>query len=172
MKDIQYWATMLNEAFDKRSDNEKAENAFPADENAKFTFEEVFTDDIDDPKKVEQVFDKIWPKWSSYFENQVGKEDYLELEGQRRDVDDWDVWKIRVEDCYGGMEEMIDMMFDDLPSRWDNNHSQVTLKEIVDTEIKRLIDEAGEKCDLDTLERNGQCIYRGSYRTGGAYPDA
>ena len=167
---IEQWAHMLDEAFDKRSAAEIAEDedTFPKNENEKFNFSDVVADGID-ADAIEKVFDEIWPKWYEYFNDQVEKEDYLELPGERRDVDDWDIWQISVEDCYNGMDNMADMMFDDIQERWHGK--QVSLKEVIDAELKRLIDTAGDNIDLDLLKRNGKCIYQGSYRTGGYYPD-
>lgn len=168
---IEQWAHMLDEAFDKRSAAEIAEDnatAFPKDENEKFNFSDIIVDGAD-AKAIESIFDEIWPKWFEYFNDKVEKEDYLELSGERRDVDDWDVWQISVEDCYNGMDNMADMMFDDIQERWHGKH--VSLKEVVDSELERLIDTAGDDIDLDTLKSNGKCIYRGAYRTGGHYPD-
>lgn len=115
------------------------------------------------------MFDTIWPKWYDYFINTVDKEKDLELYGRRRDVDDWDVWRISVADCYGGVEKMIELMFDDLYGRWDNS-KETTLKEIVDAEIEHLVEEAGDNISIDELEDRGVCIYKGSMHWGGHYP--
>ena len=90
---------MLDESFDKMSEEEKVEaKALPKDENTKFKFGDVFTSDRDTNDKVLKIFDAIWPKWYDYFSNAISREKDLELEGQRRDVDDWDVWRISVEE--------------------------------------------------------------------------
>ena len=167
---IEQWAHMLDESFSKTNSSEATtENIIPKDENTKFKFEDVFTDSLDSDEKVEQMFDAIWPKWYDYFINTVNKEKDLELEGRRRDVDDWDVWRISVADCYGGVEKMIELMFDDLYGRWDNS-KETTLKEIIDAEIERLVEEARDNISIDELEERGVCIYKGHMHWGGHYP--
>ena len=170
---IEFWAHMLDEAFDKRSDNEKkaAEADMPADENTKFKIGEVFTDDIVDSEDIEKVFDKIWPNWYGYFTDKVEKHPMLKIEGERKDVDDWDVWEISLKDCYHGIDSMVDLMFDDLFGRWPDN-KETTLKEIIDTEFERLLEkaQAGEACDLEHLEQHGYCIHKGCMHYGGYYP--
>ena len=98
---------MLDESFNKMSEEEKIESkTLPKDENTKFKFGDVFTSDLDTNDKVLDIFDAIWPKWYDYFSSTIGREKDLELEGRQRDVDDWDVWRISVEDCYDGIENV------------------------------------------------------------------
>lgn len=167
---IEWLAHMLDEAFDKRSAEERAEaSALPKSENEKFKFGEVFTDGLD-AAEIKELFTKIWPKWEDYVSKELDAEDPLELEGQRRDVDDWDVWKIHVTDCYeGGEDAMIDLMIDRIYDDFDED-KVVSLKEVVDFELDRLVEEAGEECDLETLERKGTCIWKGRMHWGGRYP--
>lgn len=77
------------------------------------------------------MFDAIWPKWYDYFSNAISKEKDLELEGRQQDVDDWDVWRISLENCYGGIDNMVNLMFEDIFETYDND-TETTLKEIID----------------------------------------
>ena len=163
----QYWAHMLDESF---NEGQVPEAVMPKDENTKFKFGEVFTDDIETNEGIEKVFDEIWPGWLDYFTNEVEKKDCLELQGRQRDVDDWDVWKVRVEDMYNGIDGMADAMFEDLYERWDAGKT-TTLKEVVDTEIERLVDSIADGYDIGTLEANGQLIWKGHKHYGGPYPE-
>lgn len=163
---------MLDESFDKRSEREKAEqaNPLPKDENTKFKIGDVFTSDVLKEKDgVEKIFDAIWPAWHEYFVNEIDKCEPLEIEGERRDVDDWDVWKINVEDCWDGVENMADLMMEHVADEWNENEV-ATLKEIIDCEIAKFCESAPDECDIDMLERNGTCIYRGTMHHGGYYP--
>lgn len=166
---VDFWAHMLDESFDKRSESEKIEqaNSLPKDENTKFKIGDVFTLDVIEEKDgVEKVLDAIWPKWYDYFVNEIDKCEPLELEGARRDVDDWDVWKINVEDCWGGVENMVELMMEHISDEWDEN-KVTTLKDLIDYEIEVFCEQAAEECDLETLEREGTCIYRGRMHWGG-----
>ena len=167
---IEKWAHMLDESFDKLSENEKVEaKALPKDENTKFKFGDVFTSDVDTNDKVFEIFNTIWPKWYDYFSNIIAKEKDLELEGRRRDVDDWDVWRISVEDCYGGIDNMVDIMFEDIFETYGDD-VETTLKKIIDDQITKFIDKASENISLDDLEDKGVCIYKGHMHWGGYYP--
>ena len=167
---IEQWAHMLDESFDKTSEKEKAEaKALPKDENTKFKFGDVFTSDLDTNDKVLQIFNAIWPKWYDYFSNAISREKDLELEGQRRDVDDWDVWRISVEDCYGGIDNMANIMFEDIFEAYGDD-AETTLKKIIDDQITSFIDRAGENISLDDLEDKGVCIYKGHTHWGSYHP--
>ena len=123
---------MLDESFNKMSEEEKIESKdLPKDENTKFKFGDVFTSDLDTNDKVLEIFDAIWPKWYDYFSSTIGREKDLELEGRQRDVDDWDVWRISVEDCYDGIENMANIMFEDIFETYADD-AETTLKEIID----------------------------------------
>jgi len=160
-RQIEHWAHMLDESFRKTS--------LPKDESTKFKFGEVFTDDLDSDKDIEKRFTEIWPGWYQYFLSRVAKEKDLELEGQRQDVDDWDVWRIPVSECYGSVQKMIELMFDDLYGRWDDS-KVTTLKDIVDAEIDRLIENASDNITVEELEDRGICIHKGCKHWGGYYP--
>ena len=164
---IDVWAHMLDECSNEKSLTEdvaagNTQDALPKDENTKFRFSDVLRDGAT-AKELELVFDAIWPKWANYFDDIVSKEDVLEVPGKRNDIDDWDAWEISVEDCYGGMDEMPDYMFDNLQERWPKD-KVVTLKEVIDAEARRLIDSATDDISLETLERYGRCTYSGSSR--------
>lgn len=166
---IENWAHMLDEAFDKSIDDKNEKSIMPKDENEKFRFGDVFVDDSESDESIENKFDEIWPKWIDYFEDKVDKLDTLKLEGRRRDVDDWDVWEIKVEDCYDGFDGMVDMMFDDFYGRWKDDDVK-SLKEIIDFELDRLIEEAQNNCELDQLETHGKLLHKGQMHWGGYYP--
>ena len=123
---------MLDESFNEMSKEEKIESkVLPKDENTKFKFGDVFTSDLDTNDKVLEIFDAIWPKWYDYFSSTIGREKDLELEGRQRDVDDWDVWRISIEDCYDGIENMVHIMFEDIFEIYADN-TETTLKKIID----------------------------------------
>lgn len=169
---ILYWAHMLDESFDKRSEREKAEqtNPLPKDENTKFKIGDVFTDDVLNEKDgVKKIFDAIWPEWYDYFEDKIDKCERLEVNGLQRDVDDWDVWEINVEDCWISVENMADLMMEHVADEWNENEV-ATLKEIIDCEIAKFCESAPDECDIDTLERKGTRIYKGTRHSGGYYP--
>ena len=167
---IEKWAHMLDESFNKMSEEEKIESkALPKDENTKFKFGDVFTSDLDTNDKVLEIFDAIWPKWYDYFSSTIGREKDLELEGRQRDVDDWDVWRISVEDCYDGIENMVHIMFEDIFETYADD-AETTLKEIIDDQISRFIDGAADNISTDELEEKGVCIYKGRMHWGGRYP--
>lgn len=153
---------MLDEAFDKRSAEERAEavaSQLPKSENEKFKFGEVFTDGLG-ATEIKELFTKIQPKWEVYVSKRLEAEDPFELEGQRRDVDDWDVWKIDVIDCYeGGEDAMVDLMIDRIYDDFAED-KVVSLKEVVHFELDRLVEEASK----------GPCIWKGHMHWGGRYP--
>ena len=166
---IEQWAHMLDEAFDKRSDAEKNKDAaLPSGKDAKFDFTTVIPDGMS-AEDIEKTFDEIWPDWFEYLDASINSLPALELEGQQRDVDDWDVWKIEVANVYkGGSDTFADLVIDDIQERW---HGKTTsLKEIIDTELERLVEEIPNEIELQALEDRGECIHKGSYHTGGYYP--
>ena len=161
---------MLDESFSKMSEEDKVEaKTLPKDENTKFKFGDVFNPNLDTNSKIQKMFDAIWPKWYDYFSNAISKEKDLELEGRQQDVDDWDVWRISLENCYGGIDNMVNLMFENIVETYDND-TETTLKEIIDDQITRFIDEAGENISLEDLEDKGVCIYKGHMHWGGYYP--
>ena len=166
---IESWAHMLDEAFDKPIGEVDESLKMPKDENEKFRFGDVFIEDLIDDESFENKFDEIWPNWLGYFQDKLDKFDKLRIEGTQRDVDDWDVWEIRLEDCFGGIDRMVDMMFDDFYGRWNDNDVK-SLKEIIDTEFERLAEEAQSNCDPDYLEKYGKLIHKGKMHWGGYYP--
>lgn len=158
--EIGYWAHMLDEAFDKRSDAEKlADTGLPEDENVKFTFGDVFPEgiDLDDAEK---TLSTVWPKWRDYLEDKIDRTPAIEVEGQQRDVDDWDLWKIDPIKCFDSVDTMIDIAVELLPESFTLDET-VTMKSVVDRLCEILVDNAGEYCDLDRLQDYGQCIYEG-----------
>ena len=170
---VNFWAHMLDEAFDKSSTgDEPASNSapLPKDEDTKFKLSDVFTDDVAKAENgVEKVLDAIWPKWFEYFDDAVEKKPRLSIEGQQRDVDDWDVWEIDVVDCYGDVNNMADLMIEHITDGDLDMSKTMSLRELVDAEIERMCDEASPS--LDTLKQHGRLTYRGTYKTGGHYPD-
>ena len=167
---IQTWAHMLDEAFDKRTSSEVAEdNALPKDQNEKFIFNDVFSND-DNDKEIEQKFDAIWPKWWNYFVSEVDRIGELDIQGERKDVDDWDMWKIALDDIYVSTENMADNMFEELNNDGEYDDKEVTLKQLIDDAIQKMVDEAPQYCDLDMLKNHGRCVYRGHMHWGGHYP--
>ena len=120
---------MLDEAF-SGSD----ESPFrPKDENEKFVMERLFPGETYGEMTVEQtskLFSEIWPNYWNYFCKEISKEP-IEVEGQRRDVDDWDVWKISLNGVYGSDEDIEEKMFEIIGEDFFDGKER-SLKEVVD----------------------------------------
>lgn len=168
---IEHWAHMLDEAFDKEALDGKKEKVLPKDQNEKFKFNEVFPPiDAMNAEEIEHIFDAIWPKWLDYFNDEVDKTEEIDITGAQRDVDDFDEWKIKIEDVYGNVDGMVDNMFKNLEETHMYDNETMTLKELIDSELERMAESAPEYCDPDTLKDHGRCVYRGKLHWGGRYP--
>lgn len=151
---------MLDESF-KKMDSERL---FPKDENEKFKFENVFTPEVlSNQTKLQEVLDTIWPNWDRYIQDEVDRSEPLEVNGQQTDVDDWDVYEISVEDCYGGVEEVIQTVLDNLDD-FDKN-KVLSLKEILDLSLQMVFDNALDNVSSETLYEYGRQIWSGRRRS-------
>lgn len=151
---------MLDESF-KKMDSERL---FPKDENEKFKFRNVFTPEVlSNQTKLQEVLDTIWPNWNEYIQDEVDRSEPLEVNGQQTDVDDWDVYEIRVEYCYGGIEEVIQTVLDNLDD-FDKN-KVLSLKEILDLSLQMAFDNALDNVSSETLREYGRLIWSGRRRS-------
>lgn len=151
---------MLDESF-KKMDSERL---FPKDENEKFKFKNVFTPEVlSNQTKLQEVLDTIWPNWDGYIQDEVDRSEPLEVNGQQTDVDDWDVYEISVEDCYGGIEEVIQTVLDNLDD-FDKN-KVLSLKEILDLSLQMAFDNAFDNVSSETLYEYGRQIWSGRRRS-------
>ena len=161
---IHFWAHMLDESF-----VDEFTVKLPKDENEKFKFGEVFTDDVYSKLDTDEAFNKflckIWPKWEDYFYDAVSKD--IEVEGERIDVDDWDIWTIAIEDLNGGYDVCVSKLFEKIANDFKDDYVG-SLKDIIDICVEDL---ASVGYDMSTLETYGKLKHKGEYRTGGYYPD-
>lgn len=162
---IHFWAHMLDESF-----TDDFTVKLPKDENEKFKFGEVFTADVYSKFDTDEAFNdflcKIWPKWEEYFYNAISET--IEVEGEQTDVDDWDVWKISIEDLNGGYDQCVSILFEKLGNGSIQDDYIGSLKDIIDICVEDLAD---TEYDMSTLKRYGSLKHKGQYRTGGYYPD-
>jgi hypothetical protein len=89
---------------------------------------------------------KIWPTWEKYFINAVSK--YIEVEGERKDVDDWDIWKISIEDLNGGYINCKSILFENIVNDFECSYIG-SLKDMIDLCIEKL---TNTTYDISTLE--------------------
>lgn len=161
---IHFWAHMLDESF-----VDEFTVKLPKNENEKFKFGDVFTDDVYSKLDTDEEFNKflckIWPKWEDYFYSAVSE--IIEVEGKRTDVDEWDEWAISIKDLNGGYDKCVSILFEKLGDGSIKDDYIGSLKNIIDACVEDLADEY----DISTIERNGQLIHKGQYHTGGYYPD-
>lgn len=162
---IHFWAHMLDESFTNHFDEK-----LPKDENEKFKFGEVFTTDVFSKYDSDETFNdflcKIWPKWEEYFQMAISEN--IEVEGAQIDVDDWDKWTISIEDLNGGYDQCLSILFEKFGNGSIKDDYICSLKDIIDMCVEELAD---TEYDMSTLEKYGELIYKGHYRTGGYYPD-
>lgn len=160
---IYFWAHMLDESF-INDFNIK----MPKNENEKFKYCEVFTDEVCftfDTDHINDFLCKIWPNWEKYFKDSIAE--VIEVKGERTDVDDWDEWKISIEDLNNGYDNCKSLLFEKLLEQFPCNYVG-SLKDMIDFCVDEL---AESEYDMRTLNKYGQLLHKGHHRTGGYYPD-
>ena len=171
---IEHWAHMLDEAFDKRNDAEKNDvKLLPKGVDEKFTFDDVFFSGPElDEKGIEKVFDEIDPKWINVLDD-ILNHDYSDIEvvGQQYDVDDWDVWEISLKDAYhGGLDAIADYVIDAVYDGEQWSGKTVSLKEIFEDVVAQLAENVSSEIEISRLEDIGKLVHKGYKRYGGHYP--
>lgn len=171
-RQVQYWAHMLDESFGDQNDNNIS---LPKGKDAKFVVKNVFPDQMfkDDStenlKKVLERFTQIWPDWEKEINDYLNTDQ--EIDGRQIDVDDFDVWKIYPAQFFNE-EDVANLLYDVLAGNEakEFQDKETTASEIIDV-VCELLDEKLSNIDLSEIEDKGQCIWRGTYKTGGYYPD-
>lgn len=155
---IYYWAHMLDESL--KEDN-IGNTYLPKDENEKFKYSDIFTkeliDSLDTDKSMEDFLISIWPKWKEYFKDAI--QDEIEFDGARTSDDDWDTWKITIQNLNGGYDKCESILFDNLTDDtfFDQNYIG-SLKDMFDIIIEKL---AEAESDFSTIEDYGYMSHKG-----------
>lgn len=136
---------VTREMLDEMNGNDDYARQFAADALGVTTFEDVYAQYISD--------------------------EAVQVDGQQRDVDDFDVWEVNFNNAIG-----IDAFADAALDRLTDELEHVVGREVTDMQLKKIVDQVFSEVaehleDNVDIEQAGICVYKGKYHTGGYYPD-